>query len=135
MTRLASMVAVLLLALPLCGCQDKAGAGGVSGSGGEGGGGPSSFKPPVVDKAPPAPAVDRTCTTAADCEAVACECTCSGGEGLGLREDAVLRKDVDRWYKERGCSKPSGCPEAKCPPSRVDCVGGACHVVFGAGGK
>ncbi|HEY3450968.1 MAG TPA: hypothetical protein VGK67_31720 [Myxococcales bacterium] len=126
MTRLATFL-VLVLAAPLSlwGCQDKSG-----------GDGPSNYKPPPVEKPPPAPTVDRSCTSAADCEAVACECSCSGGEGVSLREDAVLKKDADRWYAERGCQKPTTCPKVTCPPSRVGCVGGACHVVYGpaAGG-
>ena len=75
---------------------------------------------------------DRSCRTAADCEAVGCECGCSGG--VSLREDAVNRADAERWYKERGCSKPTKCDPVICPPSRLDCVGGACHVVFGETG-
>ncbi|MGC4121149.1 MAG: hypothetical protein QM765_42545 [Myxococcales bacterium] len=124
MTRLAPLL-VLALTASLCSCQQKAGS-----EGGEQPG-PSTFKPPVVDKPPASPTVDRTCTSAADCEAVACECSCSGGEGLSLREDAVLKRDAERWYQERGCQKPTTCPKVTCPPSRVDCVGGACHVVHG----
>jgi hypothetical protein len=122
MGRLATFV-VWAMVLAVSACQDKA-------TGGEAG--PSSYKPPPVEKPPPAPVVDRNCASAADCEAVACECSCSGGEGLSLREDAVLRREAERWYKERGCSKPSTCPKVTCPPSRVDCVGGACHLVYGS---
>ncbi len=121
MARLATLlVMVTAVGLSLPACQDKAS-----------GDGPSSYKPPPVAKPPPAPAVDRSCTSAADCEAVACECTCSGGEGVGLREDAVLEKDAERWYQERGCPKPGTCAKVACPPSRVECVGGACHLVYG----
>ena len=123
MRRLATTV-VWAMVLALAGCQER--------GDGQGGGVTGSTKPPPVEKPPPAPAVDRNCSSAADCEPVACECSCSGGEGISLREDAVLRKDAERWYKERGCSKPSSCPKVTCPPSRVDCVGGACHVVYGS---
>jgi hypothetical protein len=99
---------------------------------------PEAPKPPVTDphltEAPPRPqGIDRGCEKAADCRAVGCECGCSGG-GVGLREDVVSLASVDRWYQERGCTAPTTCDKAPCPPAKVDCVGGACHVVYGEAG-
>lgn len=86
--------------------------------------------PRVAPPAKPVMAGSGACEAAADCEAVGCECACTGG-GLGLREEAVLKADVARWYEQRGCRKPGTCASAPCPPSRLACVGGACHVVYG----
>jgi hypothetical protein len=99
---------------------------------------PGPAKPPTADprltEAPPRPqGIDRGCEKTADCQAVGCDCGCSGG-GVGLREDVVSLASVARWYQERGCTAPTSCNKVLCPPSRVDCVGGACHVVYGEAG-
>ena len=119
--------ALLLFAgLSLAACQKPSAAGATE-----------APKPPATDprltEAPPRPqGIDRGCEKAADCRAVGCACGCSGG--VGLREDVVSLASVDRWYKERGCAAPATCDKAACPPSKVDCVGGACHVVYGEAG-
>ena len=87
---------------------------------------------PRLTEAPPLPTgIERTCTRASDCKPVGCECVCSGG-GVGLKEDVVGSLSAERWYKERGCAEPTSCNKVLCSPSRVDCVGGLCHVVYGA---
>lgn len=81
-----------------------------------------------VDERPAARA-GGSCASAGECVAVGCACGCTGG--VGLREAAVPAAEEARWYRERGCSQPSSCATAPCPPARLDCIGGSCHLVFG----
>ena len=121
------LTAVVLLAA-LAGCPDKPAAGSA----------PALAAPDAAAVAPtpprpPGSPADRSCQAAADCEAVGCACACSGPpSGVMRREDAVNRADADRWYKEHGCKRSDGaCPDLACPPARVDCLGGACQIVYG----
>ncbi|MBI5545759.1 MAG: hypothetical protein HY901_17865 [Deltaproteobacteria bacterium] len=116
------VVAVIAL-LASGGCK-----GSQSPSTGAGAGSVSTPATPV----PPEAQVDKACEAAADCEAVGCSCDCTGGGGLGLRDDAVPRREVERWYQVRGCSKPTSCASGACPLARVECMGGTCHVIYGS---
>ena len=128
-------LAVLAVMVALAGCKQPASPGPTTGGpptakGGEGG----APKGPDIAALPRPTGIDRSCQAAADCEAVGCECGCTGG-GVALREDVVNRKDAERWYKDRGCSRPGSCGAAACPASRLDCVGGVCHAVWGGAGE
>jgi hypothetical protein len=122
-------LAVLAVVLALVGCKEPSAS--TPAAGGEASGTGSAPPAPTLPPVPRPVGIDRGCETAADCEAVGCECACSG-VGVSLREDVVDRKDAERWYKDRGCAKPGRCLQAACPISKVDCVGGVCHVVYGA---
>lgn len=70
------------------------------------------------------------CRSAADCEGVGCACDCSTG-GVGRREEAVPKSAAARWYREHDCTRPERCTSVPCPESRLECLGGRCHIVYG----
>ncbi len=70
------------------------------------------------------------CRVATDCEAVGCVCDCSGG-GVGRRDEAVPKAAAAQWYREHDCARPGRCLPGACPASRLECLGGRCHIVYG----
>ncbi len=71
-------------------------------------------------------AVDmHECSSASDCVAVGCSCSCSGCGGFSS-DDVINRASEQQWYEEQQCEPAHVCPEVCCPPRTIQCEAGRC---------